>query len=188
MKAPKFITITIVSIVLTTTLNAQEYDFSSQRLNGLEVGNFYTEEQFVEAFGEPDYYDVVAHNYFVYERTVASPSPAAVGDIVGGAVAAEKIEDSIGYTSNNEGEYCIITYTINSDQIVFNDYIRVGDHVSKVFDMGGTTLECKNEDGSGYIVWGPFEDKGNGQLDWTLYPAFYYDENGIIEYIELYYD
>ena len=47
MKAPKFITITIVSIVLTTTLNAQEYDFSSQRLNGLEVGNFYTEEQFV---------------------------------------------------------------------------------------------------------------------------------------------
>ena len=175
MKAPKFITITIVSIVLTTTLNAQEYDFSSQRLNGLEVGNFYTEEQFVEAFGEPDYIQVVIHNYFVYVRNVTSS-------------AAERIEDSIGFVSNKDGEYRIDTYFIFSDQIVFNDYIRVGDHVSKVFDMGGTTLECKYEDGSGFIVWGPFEDTGNNQVDWTLYPAFHYDENGIIEFFELYYD
>ena len=175
MKAPKFITITIVSIVLTTTLNAQKYDFSSQRLNGLEVGNFYTEEQFVEAFGEPDYIQVVIHNYFVYVRNVTSS-------------AAERIEDSIGFVSNKDGEYRIEVYTIHSDQIVFNDYIRVGDHVSKVFDMGGTTLECKNEDGSGYIYWVPEGGPEEPYIEWNCFPAFYYDKNGIIEMIQSYND
>ena len=175
MKALKLISIAIVSIVQTITLDAQEYDFSSQRLNGLEVGKFYTEEQFVEAFGEPDYIQVVMHNYFVYVRNVTSS-------------AAERIEDAIGFVSSKDGEYRIGPYFIFSDQIVFNDYIRVGDHVSKVFDMGGTTLECKNEDGSGYIYWVPEGGPEEPYIEWNCFPAFYYDKNGIIEMIQSYND
>ena len=187
MKALKLISIAIVSFLLTDILDAQEYDFSTERLNGLEVRKFYTEEQFIEAFGEPDYISSAIHDYFVYERVITSPSPAAVEDIVGG-VAAEKITDGIGFISNQDGEYSIEVYTIRSDQIVFNDYIRVGDHVSKVFDMGGTTLECKNEDGSGYIYWVPEGGPEEPYIEWNCFPAFYYDKNGIIEMIQSYND
>ena len=60
---------------------------------------------------------------------------------------------------------------------VMNGYIRVGDPVSKVYDMGGDFFKSEWGDKEGSIYWRP---SGCGNADWIVCPEITYDKDGKI--------
>ena len=100
--------------------------------------------------------------------------------------AARNVVDDFGFGGihgRDSVRFCV--FTLNSDRFAINDYIRVGDPVTKVYDMGGKTLE---EEDRNRIYWAPEGSPEEPWIEWDCYPAFCYDDNGIITEIELYYD
>lgn len=97
-----------------------------------------------------------------------------------------KVTDEFGFGGiygRDSIRFCV--FTLNSDRFAVNDYIRVVDPVSKVYYMGGKTLM---EEDRSRIYWAPEGSPDEPWIEWDCYPAFYYDNNGIITEIELYYD
>lgn len=172
----------------------KQYDFSTIRLNGLDINGKYTREQLVAAFGEPDETSQAIHDCFVYNRRQSTIiAKSSIGfqesgrenyDVEPSIIAI----DEIGYNINNNGYYELSVFFIESDEIILNDYIKVGDSISKVGDMGGITLDGEYEDGSKYKYWCPAGAYDPSRIDWTLCPRFDYDTTGKIKRIELYYD
>lgn len=175
------------SLCLQANAQTQQYDFSVARLNGIAYNGRYTREQFIEAFGEPDEEDQVIHDYFVYNRK-QPPMVAKSASISQEMKPVIVVQDEIGYSINPDGSYELTVFTIYSDKIVLNDYVKVGDHISKVHDMGGVTLDGTLSDGQKYLIWCPAGQYNPAELDWAVCPWFYYDDNGIIKKIQLYYD
>lgn len=163
------------------------YNFSTVRINGLVLDKYYTIEQIIEALGEPDKEDNVVYSYLVYYTTkIMTP---ASNRIESDFNIAKRISDGIGFGGihgRDSVRFCV--FTLNSDRFAVNDYIRVGDPVSKVYDMGGSVRDIKNTDGGGNLYWTPFVTDYIEDEDLMYNPAFWYDKNGIITKIELYYD
>ena len=99
--------------------------------------------------------------------------------------AAKNVVDDFGYSDVGKDSIKICVFTLNSDRFAVNGYIRVGDPVTKVYDMGGKTLEDNDRH---RIYWAPEGRPDEPWIEWDCYPAFYYDDNGIITKIALYYD
>ena len=99
--------------------------------------------------------------------------------------AAKEVADGFGYIRKNGDTLRFQVFFITSDRFAVNDYIRVGDPVTKVYDMGGQTME---EEDRSRIFWAPEGSPDEPWIEWDCYPAFYYDNNGIFTKIELYYD
>ena len=175
---------TAAGILTAAAQETQQYDFSSVSINGLDTYKIYTREQIIDALGEPDEEDNVIYKYFVY-RTAMVMAPASGDFSLSDVKAARKVSDGIGYDYIGNDSVKICVFTLNSDRFAVNDYVRVGDPVSKVYDMGGKTLE---EEDRSRIYWAPECSPDEPWIEWDCYPAFYYDENGIITEIELYYD
>ena len=172
----------LAGILTAAAQDTQQYDFSAIRINGLEVDKAYTREQIIEALGEPSVEDEYGYYYFTYISTLVM-APAV--DTSKTLKAAKEVADGFGYYLNEDDMLVFQVFFINSDKYAINDYVRVGDLVSKVYDMGGRTMEGDERWGR-RLYWAP----GDGQKkpEWGCYPAFYYDDNGIITDIELYYD
>ena len=168
--------------VLSTT--AQEHDFSSVCINGLDTYKIYTMEQITDALGEPDEEDNVVYKYLVYHTTMVM-APASGDFSLSDVRAAKNVVDDFGYSDVGKDSIKICVFTLNSDRFAVNGYIRVGDPVAKVYDMGGKTLEDNDRH---RIYWAPEGRPDEPWIEWDCYPAFYYDENGIITKIALYYD
>lgn len=175
---------TAAGILTAAAQNTQQYDFSSVSINGLDTYKIYTREQITDALGEPDEEDNVIYNYLVYRTTMVT-APASGDFSLSDVKAARKVSDGIGYDYIGNDSVKICVFTLNSDRFAVNDYIRVGDHVSKVYDMGGKTLM---EEDRSRIYWAPEGSPDEPWIEWDCYPAFYYDNNGIITKIQLYYD
>ena len=182
------IAIASAGILTAAAQDSQQYDFSTIRINGLELDRYYTREQIINALGEPDEEDDVVYSYFVYNSTIVM-APASGDFSLSDAKAVRNVVDEFGFGSiygQDSIKFCV--FTLTSDKFAVNDYVRVGDHVSKVRDMGGTVKDTKNADGSGTLYWTPavlaFIEDGN----LAYCPAFYYNKNGIITMIEVYYD
>ena len=178
------IAIASAGIPTAAAQNTQQYDFSAVRINGLVLDRYYTTEQIIDALGEPDKEDNVVYSYFVYYTTMIM-TPAS-NPIESDFRVARKVSDGIGFGGihgRDSIRFCV--FTLNSDRFAVNDYIRVGDPVTKVYDMGGQTME---EEDRSRIYWAPEGSPDEPWIEWDCYPAFYYDENGIITDIELYYD
>ena len=61
----------------TAAQDTQQYDFSSVCINGLEIGKFYTREQYLEALGgQPHRESDDAYHFLIYQTTMAL-APAA---------------------------------------------------------------------------------------------------------------
>ena len=182
------IAIASAGILTAAAQDTLQYDFSTIRINGLELDRYYTREQIINALGKPDEEDDVVYSYFVYNSTIVMAPPS--GDYsLSDAKAVRNVVDEFGFGSiygQDSIKFCV--FTLTSDKFAVNDYVRVGDHVSKVRDMGGTVKDTKNADGSGTLYWTPavlaFIEDGN----LAYCPAFYYNKNGIITMIEVYYD
>ena len=179
---------TAAGILTAAAQDTLQYDFSSVSINGLELDRYYTREQLIDALGVPDEEDDVVYSYFVYNSTMVMAPPS--GDYsLSDAKAVRNVVDEFGIGSiygQDSIKFCV--FTLTSDKFAVNDYVRVGDHVSKVRDMGGTVKDTKNADGSRTLYWTPavlaFIEDGN----LAYCPAFYYNKNGIITMIEVYYD
>ena len=135
------IAIASVGIPTAAAQNTQQYDFSAVRINGLEIGKFYTREQYLEALGGQPYSEGdEAYHYLTYKTTMVF-APAA-GPELSDIKKAETKYDLFGYSAwqGYEG-FSFDSFFIHSDKYAINDYVRVGDLVSKVYDMGGRTME-----------------------------------------------
>ena len=173
---------TAAGILTAAAQDTQQYDFSTIRINGLEVDKAYTREQIIEALGEPSIEDEHGYYYFTYISTLVM-APAV--DTTRTFRAAKEVADGFGYIRKNGDTLRFQVFFITSDRFAVNDYIRVGDPVTKVYDMGGQTME---EEDRSRIYWAPEGSPEEPWIEWNCYPAFYYDDNGIITDIELYYD
>ena len=173
------------NILTANGQDSQQYDFSTVSINGLELDRYYTREQLIDALGVPDEEDDVVYSYFVYNSTMAM-APASGDFSLSDVRAARNVVDDFGFGGihgRDSIRFCV--FTLNSDRFAVNDYIRVGDPVTKVYDMGGQTME---EEDRSRIYWAPEGSPDEPWIEWDCYPAFYYDDNGIITDIELYYD
>ena len=173
---------TAAGILTAAAQDTLQYDFSSVSINGLEVNKAYTREQIIDALGEPSIEDEHGYYYFTYISTLVM-APAV--DTTRTFRAAKEVADGFGYIRKNGDTLRFQVFFITSDRFAVNDYVRVGDPVSKVYDMGGKTLE---EEDRSRIYWAPEGSPDEPWIEWDCYPAFYYDDNGIITEIELYYD
>ena len=177
------------SILTANGQDSQQYDFSTVSINGLELDRYYTREQLIDALGVPDEEDDVVYSYFVYNSTMVMAPPS--GDYsLSDAKAVRNVVDEFGFGSiygQDSIKFCV--FTLNSDKFAVNGYVRVGDPVSKVYDMGGSVRDIKNTDGGGKLYWwASFVTDYIEDEDLMYNPAFWYDKNGIITKIELYYD
>ena len=114
----------------TAAQDTQQYDFSSVCINGLEIGKFYTREQYLEALGgQPHRESDDAYHFLIYQTTMAL-APAADPEL-SDIKKAETKYDLFGYSAwqGYEGFY-FASFFIHSDKYAINDYVRVGDPVS----------------------------------------------------------
>ena len=68
---------------------------------------------------------------------------------------------------------------------IVNGFIRVGDNVDKIKQMGGRCIEYDYGDSSrfaGELIWCP---SGWGNADWIVCPKFYFDSNRKIVLISI---
>lgn len=177
------IAIASAGIPTAAAQETQQYDFSTIRINGLEVDKAYTRKQIIDALGEPSIEDEHGYYYFTYISTLVM-APAVDTSIT--FRAAKEVADGFGYIRKN-GDTLRFQVFFTSDRFAVNDYIRVGDPVTKVYDMGGQTMEGDEKWGR-RLYWAPEGSPEEPWIEWNCYPAFYYDDNGIITDIELYYD
>ena len=176
---------TAAGILTAAAQDSKQYDFSQISVNGIHLHKYYTKEQLIDALGVPDEEDDVVYSYFVYNSTMVMAPPSEDYSL-SDAKAVRNVVDEFGFGSiygQDSIKFCV--FTLTSDKFAVNDYVRVGDHVSKVYDMGGKTME---EEDRSRIYWAPEGSPDEPWIEWDCYPAFYYDKNGIITEIELYYD
>ena len=175
------IILAVAGMFPATAQDTLQHDFSTIRINGLEIGKFYTREQYLEALGgQPHRESDDAYHFLIYQTTMAL-APAADPEL-SDIKKAETKYDLFGYSAwqGYEG-FSFDSFFIHSDKYAINDYVRVGDPVSKVRDMGGTVMDK-------YLYWAPEGSPDDPQIEWGCYPRFGYDDNGIITDIELYHD
>ena len=144
------------------------YDFSSFTITGLEMaGPEYTEQDIIRVFGQPDSVLYEFGRTYMYERKIkVLNKEVGTGDYY--------IQITL---PGNSGP--IIGAFVADTSSVMNGYIRIGDPISKVYDMGGRFKDNKSmfNDGSGYIWWCP---SGWGNADWIVCPEITYDKDGKI--------
>ena len=150
-----------------------EHDFSTFTINGLVIGGpeEYTEQDIIDAFGQPDsvYFDYGVGYVYLYGMKVSSAKKDYVP--VG--------EYSISLSMLNKTDI-ISSIAVFDESSLVNGYIRVGDPISKVYDMGGRFHKADYGGGKGAVYWCP---SGWGNADWIVCPEFNYNANGIITYI-----
>ena len=181
-------TVVLAALMLSVPLMAQTegHDFSSVTLNGLSIYEPHTKAELFSVFGDPDRTD---DGVFLYDRVLPVSRAAGAGGLSSGFEARRTVTDEIGYYMQGDTLY-IDAFFIYSDRIAVNGFVRVGDPVSKVYEMGGTTQECTWRDGSKYVYWAPDDpdNPDNPLIEWGCHPYFNYDSDGIITSIEYYYD
>ena len=183
------LTVVLAALMLSVPLMAQTegHDFSSVTLNGLSIYEPHTKAELFSVFGDPD--RIHDGMVFLYDRVLPVSRAAGAGDLSSGSEARRTVTDEIGCVRQGDSIY-IFSFFICSDRIAVNGFVRVGDPVSKVYEMGGATQECTWRDGSKYVYWAPDDpdNPDNPLIEWGCHPYFNYDSDGIITSIEYYYD
>lgn len=139
-------------------------DFSTFTINGLEMaGPEYTEQDIIRAFGQPD---TVEFDEFGYTFLIGR-------DLENCRYAAE-----ITLYSKPKGP--IMTAYVFDGKYNVNGFIRVGDHISKVYEMDGDFSNTQyHKNCAGAIFWRP-TGTGWENVEFFNCPEFTYDEDGVI--------
>ena len=143
-------------------------DFSTFTINGLEMaGPEYTEQDIIRAFGQPDtvMFDEFGYTYtYFFESDISSVQYGNAAEI----------------TLYSKPKGPIMTAHVFDGKYIVNGFIRVGDHISKVYEMDGdfsNTQYRKNR--AGAIFWRP-TGTGWENVEFFNCPEFTYDEDGVI--------
>ena len=169
----------------TGWMNAVESFYCDVRINGLQLCKTVSESEFCQIMGGVN--DSISEwGYFMYlDRSIAQQSielspiainPAPKYDYF----VCEQIKDPV----NNVRGITLISFELNTPNFIFNEKIRVGDHIDKLQELGGSTYivkEYDSSDGYGEILWSPGtpfprEYKHYG----AEAPTFSFNQNGII--------
>ena len=170
--------------IVTVSIRAQE------TVGGLVCGQTYDYDYIISVLGEPDYVSHDMYEFLVYKEKRPSVETQAVsaGPPTGIAHEAPK-EDMFGFAPGVDGWY-YISYYISTDRYSFSHpalpgiEVRVGDPIEKVRRFPGTVREYK----SNQVLYWSSEEVDPDDVMWSMYPRFYYNENGVIEEIAYYYD
>ena len=143
-------------------------DFSTFTINGLEMaGPEYTEQDIIRAFGQPDTveFDEFGYTYtYFFESDISSVQHGNAAEI----------------TLYSKPKGPIMTAYVFDGKYNINGFIRVGDPISKVYEMDGdfsNTQYHKNR--AGAIFWRP-TGTGWENVEFFNCPEFTYDEDGVI--------
>lgn len=154
-------------------------------INGLIMGEEYTKEEIIEILGAPD--TIVFEGYFYFEYYEKDPQKNSLITIIGKVELPDNESiDYIGF-SKWEGRLHFINYIIQTKRFSFNNMFWVGDPISKVKAEGGRFLDEKYDSGGGCLTWADVPEDYSEPIEWIVCPRFYYDENGIITCMELWY-
>ena len=137
-------------------------------INGLVIGGSaeYNEADVIEAFGQPDAveYDEFGYTY-VYNRDMTEKPVGYV------PITDHTAEITLLYRTGP-----IMSAYVYGGTFVANGHIRVGDPISKVYDLGGKFKTHDYGNGKGAVLWCP----PGKNYDWIVCPEFTYNEKGII--------
>ena len=143
-------------------------DFSTFTINGLEMaGPEYTEQDIIRAFGQPDTveFDEFGYTYtYFFENDISASAYKYAADI------------TLLYKPKGP----IMTAYVYDRKYIVNGFIRVGDPISKVYEMDGdfsNTQYHKNR--AGAIFWRP-TGTGWENVEFFNCPEFTYNEDGVI--------
>ncbi|MBO8473162.1 MAG: hypothetical protein IAB81_05980 [Bacteroidetes bacterium] len=154
-------------------------DFSAFKVNGLEIGDYtrrYSESDILEAFGQPD--SVVCSDIgvmYYFSRSVDGSPIVSDQESSSKRVKSVSLSFLPSESAGMTGPIASIDIR-DRESCSVNDFIRVGDDVDKVKQMGGKWKDYPlNSSGiiKGEIVWCP---EGQSDSDWICCPGFYYDE------------
>ncbi len=105
--------LTLMLVVMSTTIFGQTYDFSKITINGLELHEKYSEEELFSALG--------------------STTNIAKTGVLSYVEYTFPNDDVIGM----QASYFRL-FSLSSINYALNDYLRLGDNISKLYEMGGT--------------------------------------------------
>ena len=161
---------------------------AQETVGGLVIGQTYDYDYIISVLGEPDYVSHDMYEVLVYKEKRPSTKASPVGPPTGTAQEAPK-EDSFGFAPGVDG-WCYTAYYISTDRYSFSHpalpgiEVRVGDQIEKVRRFPGTVREYKSDQ----VLYWSSEEVDPDDVMWSMYPRFYYNENGVIEEIAYYYD
>lgn len=148
-----FIVITLSLIQCTRNTNIIRDDMV---INGLALCQSYTQEQMIEALGQPDsikHHDMDSGKVIIYHYN----------------------QDSFTIAANDN---LLTDFKITTPRFKLNNFISVGDPVARVALLGGTVKDyvvTHNGENIKYKHWGLPSTK-----DYSSSIIFYYDSNNII--------
>ncbi len=177
MKRIFSVCILVMTMLLATyPITAQEYDFSHTMVNGLKIYHLYTYEEIVDALGEPDEIDTLyvtdPQIIFVYNTDVYSEY-------------GHMLRDSFGFYTTEDGKYHFVDIGIYSKAFLINGFMKVGDTLDKLQEMGGAFKYYHEDDGSICVVWQAGGTPGE-EYEWMCLPHFYLDQDGKLSYVSMF--
>ncbi len=169
----------------TGWMNAVESFYCSVRINGLQLCKTVSESEFYQIMGGVN--DSISewgyHMYF--DRSVAQQSlelspvgikPAPKYDYFSYEYKTNRVTNVRGIT--------LISFELNTPNFIFNEKIRVGDHIDKLQELGGSCYTLKEFDeyrGGGVILWYPSSKFPEYEkYEGAEVPEFHFNQNGII--------
>ena len=174
-------------LAVASALVAFNAVLTAQVVNGLVMDQEkYSKEEIVAAVGTPKNIANEGFIYFEYWNDTPQQSAIPIGEKVEQLPDNDEV-DCFGFDIVGDNEYVFRNYIIQTGR--YSVYgIRVGDNISKVKAMGGMFKDVRDDDGGGCMYWAPSAKEGTVvNWDWICCPKFYYDPDGTINCLELWY-
>jgi hypothetical protein len=159
--------------------------YANIRLNGLQMFHTVLESEFYQIMGVV--YDSVSYwgSLMYFDRSIVQQAKEISPININRAPKYDYIK--VEGAKNSEGEYIGITligFSLNTTNFIFNEKIRVGDHIDKLQELGGSTYVVKEynlSDGYGKILWSPGTPFPSEYKHYGVeVPTFSFNQNGII--------
>ena len=175
---------------ISEQVNIKEYDFSGFNVNGLEIGDYnklYSEQDIIVAFGQPYSISFDPGLGYLYDfgEDISEDKTDTQGILKNGRIHTVGLSFLCGYFNDDSCGPIPAIDIWDRNSCIVNGFIRVGDNVDKVKQMGGRCIEYDYGDSSrfaGELIWCP---SGWGNADWIVCPKFYFDSNRKIVLISI---
>lgn len=175
---------------ISEQVNIKEYDFSGFNVNGLEIGDYnklYSEQDIIDAFGQPYSISFDPGLGYLYDfgEDISEDKTDTQGILKNGRIHTVGLSFLRGYFNDDSCGPIPAIDIWDRNSCIVNGFIRVGDNVDKIKQMGGRCIEYDYGDSSrfaGELIWCP---SGWGNADWIVCPKFYFDSNRKIVLISI---
>ena len=178
----------VYSMIDTCTgwYNLEETFYKHIRINGHQLSRTISEDIFNSAMGgAPDSICVKYGDFLYFDRTLSQNNkevspinvvPVRKKDVI--------VQSSLINRQTGENGITMLCFSLNTPNFIFNEKIRVGDHIDKLQELGGSCYTLKEFDeyrGGGVILWYPSSKFPEYEkYEGAEVPEFHFNQNGII--------